>query len=97
MGTQYPQSISLTQYTLATLHGAPPPVCYAWYDTLTARERLLTHTLRGQLGLDRAPVVTVGSRLEDAVRDWGELEGLCGACHGLPFLLSVRVRWRSVS
>lgn len=26
------------------------------------------------------------------MRDWGELEELCQACRGLPFLLSVRVR-----
>lgn len=28
--------------------------------------------------------------------DWGELEQLCRACEGLPFLLSVRVRKKRV-
>eukprot|EP00904_Undaria_pinnatifida_P004108 jgi/Undpi1/13699/HiC_scaffold_9.g03353.m1 len=55
-----------------------------------AQEHLLMHPFRGQLRLDRFPLVTVGSRLEEAVGDWGELDGLCRACHGLPFLLAVR-------
>lgn len=48
--------------------------------------------VREKLGFDKSPIVEVGSRLEEAVRDWGELEELCQACRGLPFILSARVR-----
>lgn len=57
-----------------------------------AREYIVVHALREKLGLESAPTVAVGSRLEEAVRDWAELETLCRACRDLPFLLVVRVR-----
>lgn len=57
-----------------------------------AQEYVVAHALRVQLGLDPSPSVMVGSRLEEAVRGRGELDELCKACQGLPFLLCVRVR-----
>lgn len=55
------------------------------------RERFFSHGILPLLGLDVSPNITVGSRLEEAVRDNRELESLCQACESLPFLLSVRV------
>lgn len=57
-----------------------------------AQEQVAMCAVRGKFGLGLSPTVAVGSRLEEAVRDWRELESLCRACRGLPFLLSVRVR-----
>ncbi|CAM9600417.1 unnamed protein product [Ectocarpus fasciculatus] len=57
---------------------------------IAAQEDVVAYAVREKLGLDLSPTVVVGSRLEEAVRDWGELEELCRACEGLPFLLSVR-------
>lgn len=59
---------------------------------LIAKESNVMHPLRGQLGLDPSPTVSVGSRLEEAVQDEEELDELCRICLGRPFLLSVRVR-----
>lgn len=52
----------------------------------------MAYAVREKIGLDLSPTVVVGSRLEEAVKGWGELEELCRVCEGFPFLLSVRVR-----
>lgn len=73
-------------YTRTSRPAAPFPC------RLTAQEDVVAYAVREKLGLDLSPAVVVGSRLEEAVKGWRELEELCRACEGLPFLLSVRVR-----
>ncbi|CAB1118326.1 unnamed protein product [Ectocarpus sp. CCAP 1310/34] len=64
--------------------GIPSP------QDIAAQEDVVAYAVREKIGLNLSPTVVVGSRLEEAVKGWGELEELCRVCEGLPFLLSVR-------